>query len=145
MSKWTEGAASKRNAKRLYLRAGGWADEEDAGGDAEVGVDFYDVFADDARLDLAAFTSAAKFSSLVGARLRYGRFGPKRSWSVQYEVRQNDITDFNADVDSLFQHRARGSYELFRASGLSASISGEVQFQDREDQFFLGLLLQRNF
>jgi hypothetical protein len=145
VSKWTEGAAAKRNAKRLYLRAGGWADEEDAGGDAEVGVDFYDVFADDARLDLAAFASSAKFSSLVGARLRYGRFGPRRSWSVQYEVRQNDITDFNADVDSLYQHRARGSYELFRASGLSASISGEVQFQDREDQFFLGLFLQRNF
>ena len=145
ISKWTQGGASASNAKRLYLRAGGWADEEDAGGDAELGVDFFDVLADDARLDLAVFTSAAKFSSLVGARLRYGRFGPKRSWSVMYEIRQNEIVGFNANVDSLYQHRARGSYELFRTSGLSASLSGEVQFQDREDQFFLGLFLQRSF
>ncbi len=145
VSKWTKGGSSQANAKRLYLRAGGWADEEDSGGDAEFGVDFYDVFADDARLDLAVFGSSAKFSSLVGARLRYGRFGPKRSWSVQYEVRQNDIVGFNSNVDNLYQHRARGSYELFRATGLSASLSGEVQLQDREDQFFLGLFLQRSF
>ena len=145
ISKWTQGGASESYAKRLYLRAGGWADEEDAGGDAELGVDFFDVLADDARLDLAVFTSSAKFSSLVGARLRYGRFGPKRSWSMMYEIRQNEIVGFNANVDSLYQHRARGSYELFRASGLSASLSGEVQFQDREDQFFFGLFLQRSF
>lgn len=145
LSKWTDGGAAQRLAKRLYLRAGGWADEDDSGGDAEFGVDFHDVFADDARLDLAVFTSAAKFSSLVGARVRYGRFGPKRSWSVQYEIRQNDVTGFESNADDLYQHRARGSYELFRASGLSASFSGEVQFQDREEQLFLGLFLQRSF
>lgn len=145
LSKWTSGGAAAPMAKRLYLRAGGWADEEDSGGDAEFGVDLYDLFADDGRLDLAVFSSAAKFSSLVGARVRYGRFGPKRSWSVQYEIRQNDVTGFEDNADNLYQHRARGSYELFRASGLSASLSGEVQFQDREEQFFLGLFLQRSF
>lgn len=145
VSKWTSGGASRERAKRLYLRAGGWSDEEDAGGDAEVGVDLFDLFADDARLDLAFFTSAAKFSNVVGARVRYGRFGPKRSWSVQYEVRQNDIVGFENDADDLYQHRARGSYQLFRASGLSASLSGEVQFQDREEQLFLGFFLQRSF
>ena len=145
LSRWTEGGASKPNARRLYLRTGAWADEEDAGGDAELGVDFYDVLSDDGRLDLAAFGSRGKFSSVVGARLRYGRFGPKRSWSVLYEFRLNDITDFGSDVDNLYQHRARGSYELFRASGFSASLSGELQFQDRANQLFLGLFVQRSF
>ncbi|MEM8710202.1 MAG: hypothetical protein AAGG01_04565 [Planctomycetota bacterium] len=145
ISRWTKGGATEELAKRVYLRAGAWADEEDSGGDGEVGVDLYDLFADDARLDLAFFASESKFSSLYGARVRFGRYGPRRSWSLQYEIRQNDVTGFDNNVDGLYQHRARGSYELFRASGVSASFSGEVQFQDREDQLFLGLFLQRSF
>ncbi len=145
LSKWTQGGAKERLAKRLYIRTGGWVDEDDSGGDAEVGVDLFDLFWDDGRLDLAVFGSEAKFSSMIGARVRYGRSGPKRSWSVQYEIRQNDVTGFENDTDDLYQHRARGSYEFFRASGLSASVTGEAQFQDREDQFFLGLFLQRSF
>lgn len=62
-----------------------------------------------------------------------------------YEVRENDVTGFASNADNLFQHRVRGSYELFSAGGLSASASGEIQFQDREDQLFLGFFLQRSF
>ena len=39
----------------------------------------------------------------------------------------------------------RASYEFFRATGLSASLSAQVQLQDREDQVFLGFFFQRAF
>lgn len=145
VSKWTRGGSKEDLAKRLYMRVGGWVDEDDSGGDAELGVDVLDLFTDDGRLDVAVFASEAKFSSTVGARVRYGRSGPDRSWSVQYEIRQNEILGFENDADSLFQHRLRGHYEFFRQAGFSASFTGEVQFQDREEQLFLGLFLQRSF
>ena len=77
--------------------------------------------------------------------MRYGRFTGARAWSIQYEIRQNDIIGFGNDNDDLTQHRVRGTYDFFRSSGFSASLSAEAQFQAREDQLFLGIFLQRTF
>ncbi len=139
------GAQDGRGALRAFGRAGAWLDEEDSGGDGELGLEFYDFFMPGGRLDVAGFTSSGKFSSLVGGRVRYGHYGPKRSWTAQYEIRLNDITGFGDNTDDQTQHRVRGSYEFYRASGLSASFSAEAQFQDLEDQVFLGFFLQRTF
>ena len=137
--------ANGRNGMRVFGRAGGWLDEEDSGGDGEIGLEFYDTFQPGGRLDIAGFTSAGKFSSLIGGRIRYGHYGAKRSWSALYEIRLNDITGFGNDTDDQALHRIRGSYEFYRSSGLSASFSAEAQFQDLEDQVFLGFFLQRTF
>lgn len=138
-------AADSQGGLRVFGRAGAWLDEEDSGGDGELGLEFYDFLMPGGRLDVAGFASSGKFSSLVGARVRYGHFGPRRSWSALYEIRLNDITGFGNNTDDQTLHRIRGSYEFFRASGLSASFSAEAQFQDLEDQVFLGFFLQRTF
>lgn len=143
--RWITPKDNDKTGLRGYARAGGWSDEEDQGSDGELGLEFHDVMRRGDRLDLAGFVSNGKFSKLLGGRVRVGRYGPKRSWSLQYEIRLNDIIGFNNDNDDLIQHRARGSYEFYRASGLSASLSAEVQLQDREDQVFLGFFLQRAF
>lgn len=138
-------AGDGRSGLRAFGRAGAWLDEEDSGGDGEMGLQLYDVFMPGGRLDVSGFTSSGKFTSLVGGRVRFGHYGPKRSWSALYEIRLNDITGFNNNTDDQTQHRVRGSYEFYRASGLSASFSAEAQFQDLEDQVFLGFFLQRTF
>ena len=143
--RWLRPRSSDSLPMRGYARLGGWFDEEDEGGDAEVGFELHEAFTDGGRFHLAGFTSAGKFSSMIGGRARYGVYGPKQSWSVQYEIRTNDIEGFDSDRDDLVQHRARGSYEFFRASGISASFSALVQLQDREDQLFLGFFFQRAF
>lgn len=130
---------------RGYTRLGSWADEEDAGGDGEAGLQFHGVFGPGGRFDIAGFGASGKFSSHIGGRVRYGHVGPRHSWSLQYELRTNDITGFDANNDDLAQHRIRATYDLLRASGTSVSVYAEGQFQDREDQAFLGLFLQRNF
>lgn len=143
--RWIRPRVQGKGGLRVWGRGGAWADEEDSGGDGELGLSFHDVNTTGDRLDLVGFASTGKFSELVGGRIRYGRFGPSRSWSVMYEIRQNDVIGFENNADDLIQHRVRGSMEFYRSSGLSASFNVEAQLQDLEDQVFVGLFLQRSF
>lgn len=143
--RWVKGGPGIEGSTRLYGRGGLWFDEEDKGGDAELGVDFHDVLAAGDRIDVAGFTTRSKFSDLLGARLRYGRYAGTQGWSVLYEIRQNDIVNFDVVNDDLVQHRIRGSYDYFNAGGWSASVTAEFRLQDLEDQLFLGFFLQRSF
>lgn len=142
--RWIDGTADLRG-KRLFLRVGGWTDENDAGGDGELGIDIHGVLGDRGRLDVAVFGAQGKFTSHIGGRVRYGRYGPSSSWSILFEAYQNDITSFLAGQDDLLMYRGRWNYEFFRASGFSANLSTDVLIQDTESQLFLGLFLQQSF
>ncbi len=142
--RWIDGTADRRG-KRLYGRVGGWNDEEDSGGDAELGIDIQGIFGDTGRLDVAGFASNGKFTEMVGGRIRYGRYGVGSSWSILLEARQNDIIGFEIDNDDFIQYRARWNYEFYKSSGLSMNISTDVLLQDTQDQVFVGLFIQRAF
>lgn len=133
------------NPLRTFGRIGGWEDQEDAGSDAEFGLEFRDVSTSTDRLEVSAFTTRGKFIDLVGARVRYGRASGGTGWSVLYEARANDIRGFENENDDLIVHRVRGNYDLVRRSGFNMSLSAEARLQDLENQFFLGVFLQRMF
>ncbi|MEM6674909.1 MAG: hypothetical protein AAF726_18820, partial [Planctomycetota bacterium] len=63
--RWVAGTADRRG-KRLYGRVGAWEDEEDTGGDGEIGVEIQGLFSERGRLDVATFAASGKFSSLIG-------------------------------------------------------------------------------
>lgn len=142
--RWIEGTADRRG-KRLYGRIGAWEDEEDSGADAELGIDVQGIFNENGRLDVAVFGADGKFSTHIGGRIRYGRYGPTSSWSLLAETRQNDITGFEVNNDDLIQYRFRWNYEFLKSSGFSANFFTDVLLQDIENQLFLGIFLQRAF
>lgn len=143
--RWVRTPKNGQGGLRAWGRVGAWNDDEDSGGDGEVGMTFHDTLRGGDRVDLVGFASEGKFSSLVGGRVRYGSTAPWGGWSLMYELRQNDVLGFDLGNDELIQHRVRGSLDMYSSGGTSASLNVEAQLQDLEDQVFIGLFLQRSF
>jgi len=129
----------------VFASGGAWVDEEDAGGDGEVGFDIEEFAFHGSRLELAGFGTQGRFSTTLGGRAGLGGTTGNGSWLVGYEFTYDDIAGFAADNNSLPQHRLRASWDVNTASRWSLSIHADFLLFDTETSYAAGFFLQRSF
>lgn len=134
-----------RPDRRLFARTGAWVDQEDYGGDLEVGVEQLEWFLDDSRTELSVFGSRGKYSSLLGFRAIFGVQRDLVGWSASYEYFQSDQLGFSDDNDDLNHHRLLGNLDLTRQSGWNLSLRGGLERWSDELAAVAGFYLQRSF
>jgi hypothetical protein len=139
------GSAALRAGQRVFGHAGGWADEDDGGGDFELGYESGPVFYDGARLRLAGFVSSGRTSSLRGANVALRGSRDRFAWELGYEVQQDSFDGFETLNDDAVQHRVWLRGDVFTRSGWTFAVNGEVQLQDIEDVVLFGFHLGRSF
>ncbi|MCA8980148.1 MAG: hypothetical protein KDC14_08990 [Planctomycetes bacterium] len=140
-----DGWAWVRNDRRLFARSGAWVDQEDFGGDLELGVEQLDVWIDGNRTELSVFGSRGQFSTLLGLRTIYGVQRNLLHWSVSYEYFQSNQIGFTDDNDDLDHHRLLGNLDLTRHSGWNLSLRGGLERWSDEFAGVAGFYLQRSF
>jgi hypothetical protein len=128
---------------RVLTTLGVWTDEDDDGGDAELGFDVRDLFGERSFFDVSALGTKGSFTNTLGTRMSVGSFLADGRWALDYEFTQNRIDGFGADNDDLPQHRLRLSRDYaWNAWDLSWRIEGLAY--DDEYAVQLGLYLQRS-
>ena len=132
-------------SKRMHASLGAWIDEDEAGGDAELGLELEDWLQERSRTDATLFSTLGEFSTVHGARFTYGRYLGAGRWDAMYEVGFHEQAGFTEAVDDVLQHRLRGSREFHSASGWDLSVYAEGRFWEDEGSAILGLYLQRSF
>ena len=129
----------------VFAQGGAWIDQDDQGGDGELGLDFSDVAFKGSTVEFAGFATGGRFSTTVGGRAGLGGTTSTGAWHLLYEFSYNDIQGFDADNNSLPQHRARASWDLHTDSRWSLSMYAEALLFDQENSILAGLFLQRSF
>jgi len=129
----------------VFAQGGAWADQDDAGGDGEVGLDFEDVAFEGSTVELAGFYTGGRFSTTVGGRTAISGTTSTGAWHLAYEFTYDDIVGFDSDNNSLPQHRARASWDFNTNSRWSLSMYAEALLFDQETSVLAGLFLQRSF
>jgi hypothetical protein len=129
----------------VFASGGAWVDEEDAGGDGELGFDIEEVAFSGSRLELAGFGTQGRFSTTIGGRAGLGGTTGAGSWLVGYEFTYDDIQGFEDDNNTLPQNRVHASFDVNTASGWSFSIHGDVLLFDEETSYAAGFFIQRSF
>jgi len=122
-----------------------WSDQDDHGGDGELGLELERVAFQGGRLHLSGFGSESATSMLWGWRLGLGRELDEGTWDLGYEFTQYDFNGFTSANDQLPQHRLRFVREFHTASGWSFSAHGEWLHYAEEDALSAGIYLQRSF
>jgi hypothetical protein len=131
--------------KRMHAALGAWIDEDESGGDAELGLELEDWLQERSRAGATLFSTLGEFSTVHGARLTYGRYVAAGRWDAMYEVGFHEQAGFTEAVDDVLQHRLRGSREFHSASGWDLSLYAEGRIWEDEGSAILGLYLQRSF
>jgi hypothetical protein len=127
---------------RLLTGLGGWIDEDDEGGDAELGFAFRDFLFERAFMEVLGFATRGSTVTELGARFSAGRYVSDGRWALDYEFSQNRLDGFSSDNDDLPQHRLRFSRDhAWGAWDLSWRVEGLLY--DDENALTLGLYLQR--
>ena len=131
--------------RRVHGFIGGFNDEDDSGGNGEVGLEVKDLWLDGALADFTVFGTAAQFVDGVGGRLTYSRTTAASRWELMYEIANYKNDGFSADLDDIVQHRVRATFDYFAAKNWIISVYGETAIWDDETSVSTGLFLQRNF
>jgi hypothetical protein len=128
---------------RLLTALGGWIDEDDEGGDAELGLSLQDAWGERGFADLAVFGGRGRFERSLGTRLSLGRSLASGRLALDYELAQHRLDGFSSANDDLPQHRLRfsGDHALGR---WSVSWRVEGLLYDDENAIQAGLYLQRS-
>lgn len=134
-----------REDRRLNGRAGVWGDQEDSGGDLELGLEQHELGHEDGRGSAALFAVSGKFSTVYGARLAYGMQGVTSRWDLSYEFALSDQVGFSAANDEIEQHRILASHDYQSDSGWSVSLHAGASLWTQESALTIGLYLQRSF
>ena len=131
--------------RRLHSGFGVWGDQEDEGGDAQVGVEYADWFFDASRTDLTVFGTHGRFSSIYGARIDYAWLAANGSWDFLFEVGLTDQFGFNSNNDNLLQQRYRVMRQFRTSSGWDFAAHVQGTILEDEEGLALGFYLQRSF
>jgi hypothetical protein len=143
---WVDGWKRVGEAVRLRGRVGWWQDQDEDGGDAELGVVLQDLLWDRGQLDLAAYAAGGEFSSIQpGLRASAARFFDRGSVALSYDLVDLDQEDFVGGQDSLLQHALRASFDWSLADDWSLSVHVDRLFGDEQDAYGAGFMLQRRF
>ena len=85
---------------RINSEVGLWDDRGDSGSDAELELEWGDLFVEGSRSALAVFGSDGDFSDAAGSRVSFGRVGDDAAWDLYYELRRSRQYDFEViDAD----------------------------------------------
>jgi hypothetical protein len=139
------GSASIGGERMISGRVGAWSDEDDGGGDFELGYETSGFWIAGSRLRLAAFLAQGKFSSLRGARIGLAGSDSDIAWELFYEVVEDSFEGFVDANEDAVQHRLRATTERTTRSGWVMGLYGEVQLQDIEDVLLAGFHVGRSF
>jgi len=134
-----------RENRRWFSGAGLWNDEDDSGGDLELGFEQLDWIRDDSRARWTAFLVQGKFSTIAGVRGSYALRRPEGTWTALAEFTNRYEEGFASDVDEILQHRLRGSFDSELGSGWRLSLYGEGRSFDDALSATLGFYLQRYY
>jgi hypothetical protein len=130
--------------RRLHGQVAGWIDEDDNGGDLELGIDVHDVGRSNSA-DVTLFGTAANFSTLLGGRLTYGETVTNGRWDAFYELGYHRLRGFSNALDELWQHRLRASRDLTVFGEWNLNLNGTILWWDSDVDFILAFYLQRTF
>lgn len=131
--------------RRLFGEVGVWFDQDDDGGDAELGVEELNLFLDNSRARASVYGTDGKFSTLYGLRLAYGIQANRSRWDLSYEYFQSDQVGFTSENDNIEQHRIVASTDYQSTSGWSVSLHAGASFWTEEVAVAAGLYIQRSF
>jgi hypothetical protein len=124
---------------------GVWVDQEDTGGDAELGIEAEEFAFAGSRMELAGFGAQGRFSTSLGGRAELGGTTSNGSWLVGYEFTYDDIQGFEDDNNTLPQHRVGASWDMNTSSRWNLSLRADVVLFDTETSWVAGFFLQRSF
>jgi hypothetical protein len=127
------------------IALGAWMDEEDEGGDVELGFDSNGSWTDGGRLELAGFATEGDSASLVGGRFSFGRAWDANRWHVDYEFQRDLFEGFSSDNNELPEHKLRAAIDWYTESGWSFSAHAEGLLFDEETGYGVGFYVQRSF
>lgn len=131
--------------RRLSLDLGAWNDEDDAGGDLDLGLDIEDFGLENSRLGLHIFQTNGEFSEHLGARVTYSQYVSDNRWSVLVEATKTVQDDFDPAADTFYQYRVRGSYQFQLDETWHISVFGEDTILEDDSSFLLGFQFDRSF
>jgi len=129
----------------VFATGGVWMDQDDEGGDGEFGMEFDEIAFSGSHAELAGFYSGGRFSDTVGGRASLGSSTSMGDWRLGYEFSYDDVKGFDADNNSLPNHRIGASWETHSASRWSFSLHAELLLFDEETSVLAGFFLQRSF
>ena len=130
---------------RVHGGAGAWNDDQETGGDGELGWEVLDLFGTGSSTDVTLFGAKGEFSNVAGARFSVGRWLENGRWDAFYEIADMHQLGFSDDRDDILQHRLRGSRDFELGRGWRISLYGEGRLWDDEDSWSLGGYLQKTF
>lgn len=140
----------------ILAEVGAWNDEDESGGDAELGMEWSDLLARGSRSSASVWLAEGRFSRSSGARVAYGmpfqpltfgsgsastgeRSGQRSGqasgrWDVSYEVSQHENAGFNVDFARVVQHWVRLSWGFHLADGWRGTVSADARLWDDADE-----------
>ncbi len=130
--------------RRLHGQIGIWNDEDDAGGDLQVGLEKRGLYLPNSRADLTGFLSAGEFTRVMGLRGQYDWKAAYGRWRVFYSLENQEQRGFD-DLDQLFQHWLRVSRDYHTDDGWSVNLRGETLLFGDESSWSIGAYIQRSF
>jgi hypothetical protein len=130
---------------RWYGLGAVWNDEQESGGDGELGLEFIDLLARRSRVDLSAFGTLGQFSSVLGGRVAFDKFTNDGQWSLLYEISDQRQDGFTEDFDDIVQHRVRGSRDFRFGPAWRLSVYAEGYYWNEDPAASAGFFLQRSF
>lgn len=131
--------------RRLHGHVGGWVDENDSGGNADLGFEVPNILVEESRSDFVVFGTNGSFDSMAGFRFNYAWPAWSGGWDVVYEVANGRFYGFDPDRDDVVQNRLVARRDLFLRSGWNFSVDGGVQYWDNEHAWSIGFYLQKSF
>jgi len=129
----------------LLEDVGAWIDEDDEGGDGELGLEFDDLIFDGILIDGGVFATQGRYTTLGGWRAGFGHSGHHVGWHLGYEFVLNKQQGFTANNDELPQHKVGLDFDWNTASGWSFALHADLFLYDEEDGWTAGLYAQRSF
>lgn len=130
---------------RWLARLGVWNDQDDSGGDVDVGIELRDRLGSGSRLTLNIFGVEGAFTRAVGARAGVGLAGRALYSDLFYEYTSHDQHGFSSEFDGILQHRVRGSVGWRPAADWSFSAYVDGIDRETERSAALGAYLQWHF
>ncbi|MCB9897972.1 MAG: hypothetical protein H6825_08210 [Planctomycetes bacterium] len=139
------GTQRASDVARVRAEVGGWTDQDDSGGDVEVGLDLRHLFVRDARASCSLFATSGAFSDGVGARVGYGWPSGEGSWDLAYEVVRYENKGFVDGFGETIQHWLRVGRDVRLTPQWDLLMSADARVWDRERSLTLTVHLGRRF
>ena len=128
---------------RLLTGIGGWIDEDEEGGDLELGFALDQFLGERGFAEVTGLATRGRYQTSLGGRLTAGLDAGSGRWALDYEFTQNRLDGFTSANDDLPQHRLRlHADHAWGGWDLSWRIEGLVY--DDENAVTIGLYMQRS-